>query len=404
MPDFIYLARTLQGDDVTGKLTANTKRDVLDVLARQSLFALTIENAKKGHIELKFLRGRVPNAMIANTLQQLAELLENGVSILAAFQVLVRQTKHPRLKEVLTDIHDRVSEGDSIDSAFAAHPKVFNALTISIIRAGAEGAFLEDSLKRVAKFLEEANEMKSRIIGAMIYPSILAFFGVTLVFVLLTVFIPMFQPLFDMSTKDGKPLPFTTVSLIEGNKLILKYWHYALIVIGVLAFWIWGQLTTPWGRKLVDRLKLKLPIIGDILLNSSVASLCRVLGTLLANGVPILKSLEISSQSTGNLILTDAVNKAAENVSSGESLSRPLNESGIIPPQVMAMISVAEEANALETVLVNAADTIERRVTRKLDMLMRLIEPLMLILMGLAVLYFMTGLLLPVFNLDITAK
>ena len=401
MPDFVYTARSLQGDDVTGKLTANTKRDVLDTLARQSLFALTIENAKKGHIELKFLRGRVPNAMIAATLQQLAELLENGVSILSSFQVLIRQAKHPRLKEVLTDIHDRVSDGDSIDSAFAAHPKVFNPLTISIIRAGAEGAFLEDSLKRVSKFLEEANEMKSRIVGAMIYPTILSIVGVTMVFVLLTVFVPKFTPMFEMSEQNGKPLPMTTVSLIEGNKLIMNYWHYAIIVIGVLAFWIWGQLTTPWGRKLVDRLKLKLPLIGEILLNSSVASLCRVLGTLLANGVPILKSLEISSQSTGNLILTDAVNKAAENVSSGESLSKPLNESGIIPPQVMAMISVAEEANALETVLVNAAETIERQVARKLDTLMRLIEPLMLLAMGVAVLYIIIGLLLPVFDMDI---
>jgi len=401
MPDFVYLARNLQGDDVSGKLTANTKRDVLDVLARQSLFALTIENAKKGHIELKFLRGRVPNAMVAATLHQLAELLENGVSILAAFQVLIRQAKHPRLKEVLTDIHDRVSDGDSIDSAFAAHAKVFNALTISIIRAGVEGAFLEDSLKRVAKFLEEANEMKSRIVGAMIYPTILTIVGTAMVFVLLTVFVPKFTPMFEMSVQNGKPLPWITVSLIEGNKLILKYWHYALIGIGVIAFWVWGQLATPWGRKLVDRLKLKLPIIGEILLNSSVASLCRVLGTLLANGVPILKSLEISSQSTGNLILTDAVNKAAENVSSGESLSKPLGEAGIIPPQVMAMISVAEEANALETVLVNAADTIERRVSRKLDMLMRLIEPLMLLAMGVAVLYIMIGLLMPVFDMEI---
>ena len=401
MPDFIYIARTLQGDDVTGKLTANTKRDVLDVLARQSLFALTIDNAKKGHIELKFLRGRVPNAMIAATLHQLAELLENGVAILSAFQVLIRQAKHPRLKEVLTDIHDRVSEGDSIDSAFAAHPKVFNPLTISIIRAGVEGAFLEDSLKRVAKFLDEAGEIRSRIIGAMIYPALLTVVGVAIVFTVLTVFVPKFEPLFEMSTERGKPLPWTTVSLIEGNKLILRYWHYGLIAMGVIGFWTWSQLTTPWGRKLMDRLKLKLPIIGEILLNSSVASLCRVLGTLLANGVPILKSLEISGQSTGNLILADAVSKAAENVSSGESLSRPLGEAGIIPPQVMAMITVAEESNTLETVLVNAADTIERQVSRKLDTLMQLIGPVMLLVMGAAILYIMLGLLWPMFDMDI---
>jgi len=401
MPDFVYTARTLQGDDVTGKLTANTKRDVLDTLARQSMFALTIDNAKKGHIELKFLRGRVPPAMIAGTLQQLAELLENGVSILAAFQVLVKQTKHPRLKEVLTDIQDRVSDGEAIDSAFAAHPKVFNSLTISIIRAGVEGAFLEDSLKRVAKFLEEANEMKGRVIGAMIYPTILSVIGTTMVFVLLTFFVPRFEPMFAQTVSNGGKLPFITVTLLQGNKLIINYGFYALGVFAALAVIIYCQITTPWGRKLVDRIKLKLPLIGEILLNSSVAALCRVLGTLLANGVPILKSLEISSQSTGNLVLTDAVNKAAENVSSGESLSKPLSEANIMPPQVMAMITVAEESNALETVLINAADTIERRVARKLDMLMRLIEPMMLLAMGAAVMYIMIGLLLPIFNMDI---
>ena len=402
MPDFVYTARTLQGDDVTGKLTANTKRDVLDTLARQSLFAMTIENAKKGHIELKFLRGRVSNVMIAATLQQLAELLENGVSILAAFQVLVKQTRHASLKEVLTDIRDRVSDGESIDSAFAAHPRVFNALTISVIRAGVEGAFLEDSLKRVAKFLDEANEMKSRVVGAMIYPAILSTVGVIVVFLLLVFLIPMFEPMFEMAAANGQPLPWVTVSLIEGNKLLLKYWLYIFGTVGVVGFWVYCQITTPWGRKLTDRVKLKLPLIGNILLNTSVASLCRVLGTLLANGVPILKSLEISSQSTGNLVLTDAVNKAAENVSAGESLSKPLNEANIMPPQVMAMISVAEESNALETVLINAADTIERQVSRKLDTLMRLIEPMMLLAMGGAILYIIAGLLLPMANMDIS--
>ncbi|MDR1385212.1 MAG: type II secretion system F family protein [Planctomycetaceae bacterium] len=402
MPDFIYTARTLQGEDVSGKMTANTKRDVLDALARQSVFAMTVEDAKKGHIEIKLFQGRAPESLIASTLQQLAELLENGVAILAAFQVIVRQTKHARLKQTLSDIHDRVSDGEAIDSAFAAYPKVFNALTISIIRAGVEGAFLEDSLKRVAKFLDEANEMKSRIIGAMIYPAILSVVGVTLVFVLLTVFVPKFQPMFDLVINNGKELPAMTNSLIEGNKLIKAYGLYALGGFGVLAFWLYCQLTTPWGRKLLDRLKLKVPIMGEIWLNSAVAGFCRVLGTLLANGVPILKSLEISSQSTGNLILAEAITKAAESVSSGESISKPLNETGIMPPQIMAMISVAEESNALETVLVNAADTIERKVARKLDILVRLVEPLMLLIMGSAVLYIIIALLLPIFSMDIT--
>ena len=400
MPDYIYTARTLSGDDITGKLTANTKRDVLDTLARQSLFALKIDDAKKGQIEIKLFQGRVPAALVAATLQQLAELLENGVSILAAFQVLIKQTKHPQMKQVLTDIHDRVSDGESIDVAFAAYPKVFDSLTISIIRAGVEGAFLEDALKRVATFLEQANELRARVIGAMIYPTILAVVGTTVVVVLLTVFVPKFQTLFDMIVNRGGQLPFVTTTLIEGNKFLLKYGIYTAVGLGVIGFWLQGLLTTPWGRKFLDRWKLKIPMAGDILLNAAVSSFCRVLGTLLANGVPILKSLDISSQSTGNVILAEAISKAAENVSSGESLSKPLKDSGIMPPQVMAMITVAEESNALETVLINAADNIERKVNRKLDALVRFIEPLMLLLMGGAVLYIILGLLLPVFSMD----
>jgi general secretion pathway protein F/type IV pilus assembly protein PilC len=364
---------------------------------------MSVEDAKKGHIELKLFRHRVPSVMVAATLQQLSELLENGVAILTAFQVLMRQTKHAAMKHVLTDIHDRISDGEAIDSAFAAHPKVFNSLTVSIIRAGVEGAFLEDSLKRVAKFLDEANEMKSRIIGAMIYPAILSVIGAAVVFVLLTFFVPRFQPMFDQVIQNGGELPMITTSLIEGNKLIKRYGLYVLGGMVLPAFWLYTQMSTPWGRKILDRLKLKIPIMGEILLNSAVAGFCRVLGTLLSNGVPILKSLEISSQSTGNLILAEAVTKAAENVSSGESLSKPLNDAGIMPPQIMVMITVAEESNALETVLVNAADNIERAVSRKLDTLVRLVEPMMLLVMGGVVLYIIIGLLLPIFSLDIAA-
>jgi len=399
MPDFVYTARTKTGETVNGKLTVNTKKEVLDALARQSLFALSVEDAKKGHIELKFFKSRPSEALVAATLQQLAELLENGVSILAAFQVLIKQTRHVTFKEVLTDIYDRVSDGEAIDSAFAAHPGIFNDLTINIIRAGAEGAFLEDSLKRVAKFLEQANEMKGKIVGAMIYPGILCTVGTIMVVVLLTFFVPRFQPMFDQAVSQGGELPFATITLQVGSAFLQKYGLYALGGVVVLFFWIRSQMTTPYGRKLTDRLKLKIPVMGPILLNSAVSRFCRVLGTLLENGVPILKSLDISSHSTGNLILTEAVVKAAENVSSGESLSKPLGDSGIMPPQIMAMITVAEEANALETVLVNAADNIERQVGRQLETFVRLIEPALLLCMGASVMYIIIAILLPIFQM-----
>ncbi len=177
--------------------------------------------------------------------------------------------------------------------------------------------------------------------------------------------------------------------------MLLAYGLYAAGGLVFLAIWFQGQLSTKWGIHLFDRFKLRLPLIGPILLNSAVSRFCRVLGTLLENGVPILRSLEISGQSTGNTVLADAVRRSAENVSSGETLSKPLAESGIVPPPVMTMISIAEESNNLETVLVNIADTIERNTARKLETMVRLIEPAMLLTMAGAIMYIMVSLLLP---------
>ncbi|MCL2304939.1 MAG: type II secretion system F family protein [Planctomycetaceae bacterium] len=399
MPDFVYTAKSLDGNDVSGKLSANSRREVLDVLARQSLFPLTIEDAKKGHIEIKLFKARIPDMLIAQTLTQLADLLENGVPVLSAFQVLVKQATHPALKEVVTDLHDRVADGEAIDSAFAAHPKVFNDLTISIIRAGTEGAFLEDALRRTARFLEVQGELRSKIIGAMIYPIILLIIGISMVLVLVLFFVPQFQVMFDTVEERGGTLPFMTIALLKFRVFLLRYYHYTLIGGTTVFLWLWIQMSTAWGRRFLDRWKLKLPVVGQIFLESAVSRFCRVFGTLLENGVPILRALEISSTSTGNVILSDAILKSADNVSSGESLSRPLAETGIFPPQVMAMITVAEESNTLESVLLSAADTIERGTTRRLDMLIRLLGPMMLLGMGVVVLVIILALLVPIFQI-----
>lgn len=399
MPDFVYKARSLNGSNVSGKVAANSRREVLDILARQSLFPLSIEDAKKGHIELKFLRSRIPDVLIAQTLTQLADLLENGVPVLSAFQVLIRQATHLTLKEVLNDLHDRVAEGESIDNAFAAHPRVFNDLTISIIRAGTEGAFLEDALKRTARFLETQGEIRAKIIGAMIYPSIIAMVGILIVMAMILFFVPQFEPMFEQVTEQGGELPVVTQYLLVTRVFMLQYYLYLFGGIVLFVFLIRAQASTTLGKKLLDRWKLKLPIVGQVFLESAVARFCRVFGTLLDNGVPILRALEISSGSTGNVILSEAIAKSAENVSAGESLSKPLAETGIFPPQVMAMLTIAEESNTLESVLLNTADSIERSTARKLETLVRLLEPMMLLGIALVVLIIILALLMPIFQM-----
>ena len=400
MPDFKYKARNKSGKDVSGQLSANTKKDVLDILARQNLFPVSVEDANKGEIDLgKWFARRPPDSAVAAFLQQLAELLNNGVPVLTAFQVLEKQEPNPVLKEVISDIYERISEGEAIDSAFAAHSKVFNDLTLSVIQAGTEGAFLEDSLKRTARFMEQQAELKGKIVGAMIYPTILCVVGVIVLTVLLVFFVPKFQPIFDSIIDSGGTLPGATTALLAFKRFAGKYGFYVVIALGAGIAYLRFLTMTKNGKKFFDRWKLKIPLLGPIVLRSAVSRFCRVLGTLLENGVPILRALEISSHSTGNSLLEEAVEKSAESVSSGEPLSKPLADAKLLPPQVMAMITVAEESNSLETVLVNIADSIEKELGKKLDVLVSLLEPMMLLMLAGGVFFIIIGLLLPVFKM-----
>ena len=398
MPDYIYTAKNEAGVETTGRVSANSKREALDVIHRLRLFPIKVEDSKKGEISVQLFQRRVADTQIAAALLQLADLLDNGVPVLQAFQVLEKQTPNPRLRSVIKNIHDRIAEGESIDNAFAAHSNIFNELTVSILRAGAEGAFLEDALRRVGGFLEQQAELKGKVIAALIYPIVLISIGTMAILVLILFFVPMFKSIFDdMLTEDQ--LPLITQLLFHARTTILSYGLYIAGIVVFLFLWIQAQLATPWGIRLWDRFKLRLPVIGNILLQEAVARFCRIFGTLLENGVPILRSLEISGQSTGNSILADAVRRSAENVSSGEPLAKPLAEAGIVPPQVMAMISVAEESNTLESVLVNTANSMERHSTRQLDMLVRILEPAILLMMGVAIFIIILALLMPLFRL-----
>jgi len=399
MPDYIYTAKNETGAETTGRVAANSKREALDTIHRLKLFPVRVEDSKKGEITIQLFQRRISNTQIAAALLQLADLLDNGVPVLHAFQTLEKQTPNPRLKSVIKNIHDRVAEGESIDSAFAVHSNVFDELTASIIRAGAEGAFLEDALRRVGGFLEKQAELRGKVIGALIYPVFLMGIGITGILAAILVAVPRFKYLFDGMLQPGQSHPWMTELLFSAHDVLAAYGLYAAGIAVFMYVWIQGQLATTWGTRLWDRLKLRIPFVGNILLEEAVARFCRIFGTLLENGVPILRSLEISSQSAGNTLLADAIRRAADSVSSGEPLAKPLAEAGIIPMQVMAMISVAEESNTLETVLVNTANTIERHSAQQLDMFVRIIEPVILLLIGIAVFFGVLALLFPMFNM-----
>jgi len=401
MPEFVYVARNPAGHDVRGTITASTKRETLAMLAQRDLFPLHVEPARPGVRRLA-LRGRIKAQAVATNLQQLADLLQNGVPLLKALDILAAQATPRELGEVLIDVRDRVAEGAPLDEAMARHPRVFGELTVSMVRAGAEGAFLEDALKRTADFLELQEELKWRVVGAMTYPAILAVAGALVTVVLIVFFVPKFAALFARLEQQGGGLPWATVALLSLSDFLGRYGLYLAGVAVLSAWWLRRAAATPRGRRLIDRWKLKLPVAGRIFLHSAVSRFCRVLGTLLRNGVPLLRALEISSESAGNRLLGEAIRASAENISSGETLARPLAQCGLIPRPIMAMITVAEESNNLDAVLVNIADGLDRRIARQLDIMVRLVEPVLLLTMGTVILFILVALLLPVFEMSAT--
>jgi general secretion pathway protein F/type IV pilus assembly protein PilC len=397
MPEFQYTARDERGEKIRGTLDAATQAEALAALAARGLFPVAMEKAKiaggAGRV------GRVSGQRMAAFYAQLSDLLRGGVPLLRALRIQREQTSHAGLKHVLDEVYRRVEEGDTFAEAMGRYPKVFGEMAINMIRAGIEGGFLEQSLNHVADYTEAQDDLKKRITGALAYPVILTVFMMVVVLVILAYFVPKFDPFFDDLRQRGE-LPMITEGLLAtGNatKLAVPL-AIPLLALGFWGFRQWGK--SDHGRRRIDRAKLKLPLIGRIYEGFAVARFCRVLGTLLRNGVPILRSLEISRDAIGNRVLADAIHRATENITSGERLADPLAESDCFPRPVVEMIAVAEEANTLDTVLVDIADSLEKRNWRQLDLAVRFLEPCMLMLLGGVVLVLVLSLMLPVFKMS----
>lgn len=401
MPSFVYTARTTAGERITGSMVAATERDVVASLTGKSLFPISVAAERPAAAPL--FGGRVSQQRIATFFSQLASLLKNGVPLVKSLSILREQASQPALQNALDDIIKRIEDGDGVSQSFARHPRLFSDMAVNMSRAGAEGGFLEDALERVAAFTEHQAELKARTVGALIYPVILATFGTLILTLLLVFVVPRFEPMFDQMRQRGNMPAMTEWLLAFSRWLSSRGWIVVIAMVGALLV-ARIQLRSDAGKLLLDRVRLKFPLFGPIFQNLAVARFCRVLGTLLKNGVPILKSLEISRMAAGNLVLSKAIEEATENISSGQTLAEPLSGCGHFPRNVTEMISVAEESNALDTVLVNIADGLERETTRRLDLMVRLVEPLMLLVMAVCVLVVVMSLLLPIMKMGETME
>lgn len=332
--------------------------------------------------------------------QQMADLLRAGVPMMRALEVLSTQDGAPQvLKNALAEVREDVAGGETLAEAMEKHPSLFKNLHCSMIRAGERGGFLEDVLERLAVFSEKQDELQNKLVGAMIYPAILMIAAVIIVTLIMVVVVPKLRDYL-------KPETFNVMTVIVFAACDVIMLHYGWL-LGILVGLIASVVTlgkTEFGSDLKARIQLNAPMFGPIYRAVSVSRFCRILGTLLQNGVPILQSLKISQDSAGNPILAAEIEKAAENVRRGEALSTPLGESGLVPGDILSMIAVAEESNNLDNVLVQIAETQEARTGRVIETAVRLVEPLLLAGMAVVVGSIAFALLLPILQLGTTAN
>ncbi len=402
MPDFTYEALASTGQRSKGTLTAASEREAVSLLDARGLFPLKVELAQAS-ARVQSGSHSVSSRTMANFFSQLADLLRSGVPLLRSLELLERQGTQQGLAAVLKEVHIKVADGTTLADAMAQYPGAFSELAVSMVRAGQEGGFLEDVLERIASFTEQQEDLKAKVIGALAYPVFLAGAGFLVLNIIVIFFVPMFEPIFKKMAEKNE-LPTLTITLIAVSKFLQGnfLWLIPAVVAAIFVFWRWAK--TENGRGIIDHWKLRLPLAGPIYLNLALSRFTRILGTLLRNGIPILQSLRIAKDSTGNRVLAQAIDQAADHVTAGNQLAAPLGACKFIPRDVIEMFAVGEESNQLEKVLITIADALEKRTGRNLDLMVKLLEPLMLLFMAGIIMVVLLGLLIPIFNMSKVAN
>ena len=390
MANFAFVARDSQGRQVTGTLEGPAAAAVVSELQSRGLAPIRVSETASAPPT-----GRsVPAARLAAMYRQLADLLRAGVPLLRAIRLLARGKSHRGLSEAMAAVADAVAQGDRLADAMSRFPRTFPSVQVAMIRAGERGGFLEPVLGRLGAFLERQAQMKGKVLGNLIYPAVLLLVGVGLVVAALVFFVPRFADLF--ATMD---LPLATRILL-GLSAWLTTWYPAIpfLLVGLVAGWSWAR-RRPEVRVRLARWQLSTPGIGTIVGSLAVARFCRTLGTLLENGIPLLAAMQISRDAAGNDLLAAAIDEATEAVRSGEPLAAPLGRSGLFAEETVEMISVGESANNLAEVLVGIADSAERRIDSTLTILVRLMEPALLLVLAGMVLFIFLALVVPMMQM-----
>lgn len=391
---FQYTALTDAGEKITGALEAESEAMALRLLGEKRLFPVSVRGNGMVSGKPKPKRRRVRSRDLGVMYGQLADLIGSGVPLLRALDSLVKSTVSATLKELLKEIRTSVAEGKSLTDSLRQFPEVFPILHTAMIQAGERAAFMEEVLRSLSEFLERLDDLRSKVMGAMIYPALLSALGMTVMIGALIFFVPKFEPLL---ASAKKPLP--TEVMFAASKIMRSYWYLVLVGLAGGVALVWANIQSEKARRRMEIWRLKVPVVGTALRLVAITRFCRILGTMLTNGVPLLQALKISKDATGSVILGERIAEAADAVREGKRLSEPLGHGDFFPEQILAMISVAEESNKLDKVLVQIADTVERRTNRQVDNAVRLIEPVILCLVAVGIGFLALGLLLPIFTM-----
>jgi general secretion pathway protein F len=393
MANYHYIAKNSAGDRVEGEITAEAEAMAVRMLSESGLFVVQV-GEQQADAAASRAEGKIKPRDIGAMLSKLADLLRAGVPILQGLDVLIKTTRNAALLAVLVDVREKVSQGTSFHESLASHPTVFPPLYQSMVHAGEEVDFLADVLEQLAGFIERQDDLRGRVVGMMVYPMVLVTIGVGGMMAILVFLVPKFRDAFEAG--DGE-LPWITQMLFSASDALLNHFHLVLAMLALAVFGVITFVKSEFGRGCWQRWRLKMWVLGPLNRAVALARFCRILGTMLNNGVALLDALEIAAGATGSDILADQVRIAAEEVQQGHSLAKPLGEaSDIFPPDVVEMIAVAEESNQLPGVLLKAADTVERDTNRQVDMALRLVEPLILVVIAAGVGFAAIALLMPI--------
>lgn len=394
MPIYSYAFKDGSGGIQKGTMEAESEEVLRRRFGEQGFEVIEVQVIKAKAPKQKNL-GKVKRADLAIFCRQFSTMVDAGVSLVRCLDVLARQTQNPKLKKMLADIGDRIESGESLSRAMQRHPRTFDSLFIGLVKAGEVGGVLEEALQRLSHFLEKDVELRRKIKSAMTYPILVLTAAVGIVGFLVSWVVPQFAQLFkDIGLKDDEFPPMTKFLIDLSATFVQRWWMY---LGGVILILITYKLvaSTRFGRRLIDRVKLKVPVFGKLHHMICMARFSRTMGTLLTSGVPILQAMETVAGTVGNTIMSDAVLEARARIREGDRIGDPLEESRLFPPMVIHMIGVGEESGSLDFMLQKIADFYEDEVEARVASLTAALEPIMILILGFIVGFIVIAMFLP---------